>query len=83
MRHLNLRYIHIAQDGENIIAMMQEMRCRKRNVDTHTLWVSGVREGEEKNTWQGPDGTGPHKRSEAEWHCSWDNGMGMLNGSLE
>ncbi len=60
--------IHAAQDRESKINIMQEMRCRKINVGTYTLRVSGVGEGEERNSWQGPDGTGSDKRSESEWH---------------
>ncbi len=57
-----------AQDGKSKITVMREMWYRKRNVGTHALRAPGVREGEKNNTWQAPDGTGPDKRSVAEWH---------------
>ncbi len=71
--------IHAAQDGESKITVMLQMRCRKRNISTHTLLGSSVKDGAKKNPWQGPDGTGPDKRNEAEWHRGPGKGARMLH----
>ncbi len=72
-RAANLKYTYYtAQVGENKITTMQEMRCRKRNIDTHTsgnLVLERVRSKTlGRAGWNQTlrPSTGPDKRSRAE-----------------
>ncbi len=62
--HANLRYM-LRKIGR--IKLPSCRKCRAEGRCLYILRVFGVREGEEKNLWQEPDGTGPGNRNEV-WH---------------
>ncbi len=69
-RHINLR-ICCTKWGEQRLFML-EMRRRKGNVGTHSVWVLGVGKVKDADVKLCQDGSGTNKRSEAEWdHSSW------------
>ncbi len=39
--------IHAAQDEESKDSLMQEMRCRKGNIGTYSMWMPGVGKGKD------------------------------------
>ncbi len=58
--------VHAAQDEESKDSLMQEMRCRKGNVGTHSMRMPGVGTGKDADLGLCQDGTGTNKRGEAE-----------------
>ncbi len=71
-RALNWAYqsaVHAAQDKESKDSLMQEMRCRKGNVGTHSVRMPGVRKGKDTDLGLCKDGSGTNERGEAEWDC--------------
>ncbi len=58
-----------AQDEESEDSLMQEMRCRKGNVGTHSMRMPGVGEGKDADLGLCQDGSRTNKRGEAELDC--------------
>ncbi len=59
--------VYAVQDEESQDSLMQEMRCRKGNVDTHSMRMPGVGEDKDADVGLSQDGSGTNKRDEAEW----------------
>ncbi len=60
--------IHAAQD-ERKDSLMQEMRCRKGNIGTHSTRMPRVGKGKDADLGLYQDGSGTYKRGEPEWDC--------------
>ncbi len=58
--------VHAAQDEESKDSLMKEMRCRKGNVDTHSMRIPGVRKVKDADLGLCHDGSRTNKRGEAE-----------------
>ncbi len=58
--------VHAAQNEESEGSLMQEMRCRKGNVGTHSMRMPGVGKGEDADLGFYQDGSRTNKRGEAE-----------------
>ncbi len=58
--------IHAAQDEDSKNPLMQEMRCRKRNIGTHSMGMPGVGKGKDADLGLYQDGSGTNKSGEAE-----------------
>ncbi len=41
-RHINLQYMYAAHDEESKNSFLQEMRCKKGNVGTHSIWIINI-----------------------------------------
>ncbi len=61
--------VYAAQDEESKDSLMQEMRCRKRNVGTHPMRMPGVGKGKAADLGLCRDGFKTIRRGEAEWDC--------------
>ncbi len=59
--------VYAAQDKESEDSLMQEMRCRKGNVGTHSMRMPGVGKSKDADLGLCQDGSGTNKRGEAEW----------------
>ncbi len=58
--------VYAAQDEESTYSLMQEMRRRKGNIGTHSVWVAGVGKVKDADRGLCKDGSGINKRDEAE-----------------
>ncbi len=58
--------VHAAQDEESKDSLMQEMRCRKGNIGTHSMRKPGVGKDKDADLGLCQDGSGTNKRGEAE-----------------
>ncbi len=58
--------IHVAQDEEGKNQFVQEMRCRKRNIGTHSMGMLGAGNGKDADLGLYQDESGTNKRVEAE-----------------
>ncbi len=64
--------VHAAQDEESKDSLMQEMRCKKGNVGTHSMRMLGVGKGKDADLGLCQDGYGTNKIGETERdHGSW------------
>ncbi len=62
--HINLQYmLHKMRRADSL---MQEMRCRKENVGTHSMRMPGVGKGKDADLGLRQDGSRTNKRGEAE-----------------
>ncbi len=58
--------VHAAQDEESKDSLMQEMRCRKGNIGTHSMLMLSVGKGKDADLGFCLDGYRINKRGEAE-----------------
>ncbi len=61
---------------------MQEMRCKKGNVGTHSMRIAGVGKGKDADLGFCQDGCRTNKRGEAERNRAPREGAGLLNSFL-
>ncbi len=54
--------VHAAQDEESKDSLMQEMRCRKGNIGTHSMRMPSVGEGKDAHLGFCQDGSRTNKR---------------------
>ncbi len=59
--HINPQYM-LPQDEESKDSLMQEMRCRKGNIGTHSMRMHGVGKGEDADLGFCQDGSRTNKR---------------------
>ncbi len=74
--------VHAAHDKESKDSLMQEMRCRKRNVRTHSVLMPSVGKGEDADLGLCQDGSRTNKRGETERDCGHQYRVGLLNSPL-
>ncbi len=64
--------VNAAQNEESKDSLMQEMRCRKGNVGTHSIQMACVGKSKDADSGLFQDGSGTNKRGETEWdHGPW------------
>ncbi len=58
--------IHAAQDEKGKNPLMQEMRCKKRNIGIHSMKLPGTGKGKDADHGLYQDGSETNKRGESE-----------------